>query len=202
MSLEGKDLAAVIGGRVREGRVSLGWTLDALAERSGVSRRMVVKVEQGETNPSVTTLLLLSSALGIGLPALVADDPVPSGTGPRLVPAGAGAVLWSSPGGGAGVLLAGTSGPDVLELWSWTLAPGDVHDSSPHGPGTQEVLHVTAGTVELDVEDETFSLAPGDTVSFPGDRRHAYRAASPEPATFALTVFEPATGSTVERTTP
>lgn len=202
MSSDGKDLTAVIGRRVREGRTARGWTLDGLAGRSGVSRRMVVKVEQGETNPSVTTLLLLSSALGIGLPTLVAEDPVPSDSRARVVPAGSGAVLWSSPEGGEGVLLAGTSGPDVLELWSWTLAPGDAHHSTPHGPGTQEVLHVTAGTVDLDVDDETLSLTPGDTVSFPGDRPHAYRAASPEPTTFTLTVFKPGAGSTVERTIP
>ena len=67
------DLAALIGGRVRASRQANGWTLDQMAERSGVSRRMVVKVEKGDTNPSVTTLLLLSDALGIGLPTLVAE---------------------------------------------------------------------------------------------------------------------------------
>ncbi len=37
---------------------------------------MLVNVEQGSTNPSIATLLRLSDALGVGLPALVdtADD--------------------------------------------------------------------------------------------------------------------------------
>jgi DNA-binding XRE family transcriptional regulator len=42
-----------------------------IAGVAGVSRRMLVSVEQGAVNPSVGKLLRLSDALGIGLPALV-----------------------------------------------------------------------------------------------------------------------------------
>ena len=48
-----------------------GWTLDRLAEVAGVSRSMLVNIEQGAANPSVGILLRISDALGIGLPALV-----------------------------------------------------------------------------------------------------------------------------------
>src|SRR5262249_60524288 len=68
------SVARAIGGRVRHGRNSRGWTLDQLAERSGVSRRMLVSIEQGSANPSIATLLLISDALGIGLPALTMPD--------------------------------------------------------------------------------------------------------------------------------
>src|SRR6059036_3557026 len=64
-------LAATIGARVRKERQSRCWTLDQLAQAAGVSRRMVVNVEQGAANPSVGTLLRISDALGVGLPALV-----------------------------------------------------------------------------------------------------------------------------------
>ena len=65
------SLALAIGARVKQERQSRGWTLDQLAESAGVSRRMVVNVEQGAANPSVGTLLRISDALGVGLPALV-----------------------------------------------------------------------------------------------------------------------------------
>ena len=42
---------------------------------------MVVSVEQGAVNPSVGTLLRLSDALGIGLPALVAPPRAAAGEG-------------------------------------------------------------------------------------------------------------------------
>ena len=48
------------------------WTLDQLEEAAGVSRLMIVNVEQVEANSSVGTLLKISDALDIELPELVA----------------------------------------------------------------------------------------------------------------------------------
>jgi DNA-binding XRE family transcriptional regulator len=44
------ELASAIGHRVRLERQARRWTLDQLAEAAGVSRRMVVNVEQGSAN--------------------------------------------------------------------------------------------------------------------------------------------------------
>ena len=118
-----ETVARAIGGRVRHGRNSRGWTLDQLAERSGVSRRMLVSIEQGAANPSIATLLLISDALGIGLPALVELDDQP---GLRVNRAGTAPVLWRGKLGGRAVLVAGTEPPDVTELWDWTLGPARV----------------------------------------------------------------------------
>jgi len=107
------SVARAIGGRVRHGRNGRGWTLDQLAERSGVSRRMLVSIEQGAANPSIATLLLISDALGIGLPALVELDDRP---GLRVTRAGTAPVLWRGKLGGRAVLVAGTEPPDVTEL--------------------------------------------------------------------------------------
>src|SRR4051795_12654495 len=102
-----------IGRRGREHRTARGWTLDELADRSGVSRRMVINIEHGEGNPSIATLLRISDALGIGLPVLV-DVGRPSTL--TVTPAGQAAVLWRGPSGGQGLLVAGTQPPDVVEL--------------------------------------------------------------------------------------
>src|SRR3954451_6695509 len=107
-------LASIIGGRVKHERQSRRWTLDHLAEAAGVSRRMLVNVEQGATNPSVGTVLRISDALGGGLPALV--EP-PAARSLQVTRDGDGAALWASDGGGRGVLVAGTQPPDVVELW-------------------------------------------------------------------------------------
>ena len=77
MDQDTADLALAIGARVRQERQARRWTLDQLAEVAGVSRRMVVNVEQGSANPSVGTLLRISDALGVGLPSLV-DRPQPT----------------------------------------------------------------------------------------------------------------------------
>ena len=59
---------------------------------------------------------------------------------------GDGAALWTSASGGRGVLVAGIEPPDVVELWDWTMAPGDQHVSEAHSPGTMELLQVQEGT--------------------------------------------------------
>ena len=185
-------IARAIGGRVRQGRGSRGWTLDQLAGRSGVSRRMLVSIEQGSANPSIATLLLVSDALGIGLPALVDMDRSP---GLRVTRAGTAPVLWRGKLGGQAVLVAGTEPPDVTELWDWTLGPGESHSSPAHAAGTRELLLVLDGQLELRAGEHAEVLAAGDSASFAGDLPHGYANASTAlAARFALTVFEPGVG--------
>ncbi len=182
-------LATAIGLRVKQQRQSRRWTLDQLAEAAGVSRRMVVNVEQGAANPSVGTLLRLAEALGVGLPVLV--EP------PRRAPLtitrhGEGPVLWRGDAGGTAVLVAATNQPDVVELWDWTLGPGDAHHGDPHTPGTRELIHVHEGTVDLTVAGERVTLTADDAASFVGDVAHDYANPGTVSARFSLTVVEPA----------
>jgi transcriptional regulator with XRE-family HTH domain len=191
MDKETADLAVVIGARVRQERQSRGWTLDQLAEAAGVSRRMVVNVEQGAVNPSVGTLLRISGALGVGLPALV-ERPGPKPV--KVTRRGEGAVLWSGESGGRGVLVTGAGPPNVVELWDWTLGPGEQHASEAHTPGTRELVQVQQGTVTIEVAGEPVTLEVGDAVTFPGDVAHGYANRGPQPARFSLFVFEPGVG--------
>ncbi|MBY4108294.1 helix-turn-helix transcriptional regulator [Rhodococcus fascians] len=184
-------LASAIGNRVRRERQSRRWTLDQLADSAGVSRRMLVNVEQGTANPSIGILLKLSDALGVGLPALV-EPPVRASI--QITKNGDGAVLWQSPTGGRAVLVAGTTPPNVVELWDWTLGAGDHYRSTPHTPGTTELIHLHHGAITVEVADDSVHLSPGDAVTFRGDLPHAYINTSPTPANFSLTVFEPGVG--------
>lgn len=186
-------LAVAIGVRVRRGRRSRGWTLDQLAEAAGVSRRSAINVEQGVANPSVGTLLRISDALGVGLPALVEPPQVAP---VKVIRCGEGAVLWSSEAGGFGRLVAGSGPPDVLELWEWVLGPGDQHTSEAHTPRTIELVQVQEGTVIVHVAKQSVTLLVGDAVSFPGDVGHAYANPGTGTARFTLAVFEPGVGTT------
>ena len=192
MSTSQLSLVSLVGERVRARRRNRGWTLDDLAERSGVSRRMLVNVEQGNVNASIATLLRLSEALGMGLPELVA--PGRDGTVVEVVRAGERQPLWTGEHGGRAVLLAGITTPEVVELWDWTFGPGDAHASEPHIRGARELLSVIEGDVVVSVGGEEAILHVGDSMSFPGDTVHGYRNESTTPARFTLTVFEP--GST------
>lgn len=82
---------------------------------------MVVNVEQGAVNASVGTLLRISDALGVGLPALVGSlRPGPV----KVTRAGEGAALWSSGSGGRGAWWQGLSRRMWLNFGTGPGAPG------------------------------------------------------------------------------
>jgi quercetin dioxygenase-like cupin family protein len=154
---------------------------------------MVINIEHGEGNPSIATLLRISDALGVGLPVLVDVERPHELT---VTPAGQASVLWRGPSGGQALLVAGTEPPDVVELWDWTLRPGEEHSSEAHSAGTRELLLVLEGRVDLRVGDRTDRLEAGDSAAFAGDVAHGYAtpADAETAARFALTVFQPDVG--------
>ena len=180
-------IAAQIAARVRAGRAERRWTLDELAARSGVSRRLIVQIEQADANPSLATLLKLAAALGVPLTELLVGQPQDR---PVAVVSGQDAMtLWSTPAGGAARLLV-SHGP--LELWTWTLQPGDRRTSQPHRPGALELLSVQTGTVRLEVGDAHVDVPAGDSAWFDATHPHAYGNPGAAPASFTLVVLEPA----------
>jgi transcriptional regulator with XRE-family HTH domain len=65
-------LATSIAETVHAARAARGLTVTGLAERSGVSRAMIAKIERGGAQPTAVLLGRLSAALGMTLSELVA----------------------------------------------------------------------------------------------------------------------------------
>ncbi|WP_432010206.1 helix-turn-helix transcriptional regulator [Streptomyces cucumeris] len=63
----------VVGDRIRAARLHRSLTQERLAERAGLDRQAVNRVEQGHQSPRLDTLLLLADALGVPLSHLVRD---------------------------------------------------------------------------------------------------------------------------------
>jgi transcriptional regulator with XRE-family HTH domain len=177
-------VAGPIAHAVRRLRSARSWTLNELAARSGISRRLIVQIEQAQANPSIGTLLRLADAFEVALSELLPESTATAG----VRPAGEELPLWSGPRGGTGRLLI-NRGP--LELWSWTLRPGESHESEAHRAGCVELLTVTTGTLQLDVGGESFTLSSGDSAWFEATDAHAYRNPTRSTIDFTLAVFEP-----------
>jgi transcriptional regulator with XRE-family HTH domain len=182
---EHERVAVSIAHAVRRLRSERSWTLDELAARSGISRRLIVQIEQGQANPSIGTLLRLADAFEVALAELLPEHTTATA---GMRPAGEELRLWSGPRGGAGRLLV-NRGP--LELWSWSLGPGESHESEAHHAGSVELLTVTTGTLQLDVRGESFTLTSGDSAWFEATDAHAYRNPTRATARFILVFFEP-----------
>ena len=65
------DLTTSLAEAVQAARTAQGLSASALAERSGVSRAMIAKIERAEAQPTAALLGRLSAALGMTLSELV-----------------------------------------------------------------------------------------------------------------------------------
>jgi transcriptional regulator with XRE-family HTH domain len=66
------DPTPALAARLRLERDARGWSLGELAQRSGVSKAMISKIERAEASPTAALLGRLSGALGLTLSALLA----------------------------------------------------------------------------------------------------------------------------------
>ncbi|ARD60767.1 LacI family transcriptional regulator [Kosakonia radicincitans DSM 16656] len=82
-----------ISARIRVERESRGWSLSELAERAGVSRAMIHKIERGESSPTAALLARLSGAFGISMSTLIARAEMQEGKLLRY----ADQPVWSDP---------------------------------------------------------------------------------------------------------
>ncbi|MFC9843054.1 helix-turn-helix domain-containing protein [Streptomyces sp. NPDC060223] len=173
---------------VKRWRTERGFTLDALAARAGVSRGMLIQIEQARTNPSLGTVVKIGDALGISITTLLDYEQGPK---VRIVPAEQAVRLWHTDAGSYNRLLAGTEAPGPLEMWDWRLMPGEGSPSDPHPTGTVELLHVTAGELTLTVDGIEHRVPAGASASFEANTPHTYGNDSDAPVEMIMTVSVP-----------
>lgn len=175
---------------LRDWRTRRGWSQAELATRAGLSKGMLVQVEQAQTNPSIATLCKLANALGVALPRLVEvdDEPVVRKVGPDDV-----VWLWRGKAkASAAGLVAGIESPMPVELWTWTIGPRDAYDAIAHPAGTREFVAVLEGRAALTVDGVQVEVGAGECVVFRADRPHRYASAGPRAVRFLMVVIEPA----------
>ena len=60
-----RRIEAALAHNLREWRGRRGWSQAELAARAGLSKGMLVQIEQSQTNPSIATLSKVADALGV-----------------------------------------------------------------------------------------------------------------------------------------
>lgn len=182
------EVANAIARNTRTLRGDRSWSLDQLATRSGVSKGMLVQIEQARTNPSIGTLCRIADAFGVTLAQMVE---LTDGANVRVVEPDQVVRLWRAGDDSWGDLLVGTDRNEHVELWRWQLAGGAAHDSEGHLPGTRELIAVMAGVLTLEVDDTSHDVSPGGAVLFEADRRHRYVNSRKRAVEMVLVVVQP-----------
>lgn len=165
-------LSAVIAERLREFRLTNGWTVGKLAAESGLSKGMLSKIENMQASPSLATLARLSEALSVPVTAFFRglseeQDVV-------YVKAGSGLeVHHKSSGPGHRYQLLGTlrAPHDTLEPILVTLTErAEVFPLYQHA-GT-ELIFMISGKMEYCYGSARYLLEPGDAIQFVGEAMH------------------------------
>ncbi|MFI1355919.1 helix-turn-helix domain-containing protein [Streptomyces sp. NPDC020898] len=201
-----------VGARIRQARLERGVSLRGLAREIGVSASLVSQIETGKSQPSVSTLYAITTALGISVESLFEGAPDAVQTPSTVVGATvlhALAAFAADPGRRIGPLV-GAGERETIELDSGVVwerlghVPGTDVDfllvtyrpggSSSSGGGLMrhagtEYGYLTSGELVLTLGFDEHTLRPGDAVCFESTTPHRYRNDSAEPAVGVWFVF-------------
>jgi transcriptional regulator with XRE-family HTH domain len=177
------DIALSIGRNLRRLRVRQGYSLERLANVSGVSRAMLGQIELGKSVPTISLLWKVAKALGVPFSALNVDGTTLAN---RVLRAGEAKILTSRDGTFTSRALFPHDTERKVEFYELELAPYAVENADAHAPGTIENLIVAAGEVEIRVGGETHRLGVKDAIFFQADVPHVYQNVGAEKAVIYL----------------
>jgi len=161
------DVLAHASSNLRRLRQAAGLSQEALAKASGVSRRMIVNLEGGDTNISLSSLDRLAWALGVDFVAMVAD---PGASAQRIE-----ALTWrGADARSIATLLGSVPASSSAQLWSWSLGPGDTYVAEPDPAGWHEMIFVSEGRLRIDKADGALTVSAGDFAIYSSAQPFSY----------------------------
>ncbi len=179
------ELEIAIGERLKALRAAAGLTLDQLADRSGVSRAMISRIERAEASPTAALLARLCEGLGLTLSTFFAPEEPSSSPLSRR----ADQRLWRDPTTGylrRSVSPPGMQSPvDIVEI---EFPAGARVSFPPREESRVMTQHVWLfeGVLDMVLPEETHRLQPGDCLFMDiGDAFDFYNP-SDKPARYAV----------------
>ncbi|WNG50171.1 helix-turn-helix domain-containing protein [Archangium minus] len=162
-----------LGARIRELRQEQGLTLEALAERSGVSRAMISKVERGTNNPTLVVAVRIAQGLGVGLSELM-SRPRPK-QARVLLPPEQQPTFRDAESGAVRQLLVPPFETRDVEFVRFTLpARASTGELPGKGVAVGKYLAVEKGTLRIDFPDGSVTVESQDAFYFEADVPHAF----------------------------
>lgn len=181
------DLNQRIADRVRQLRTARDLSLEALADRSGVSRSMISLIERSETSATAVVLEKLAAALGITLAALF--EPPPASAGPLVRKAEQ--AVWRDPASGylrRNVSPSSTVTPIQIVEVAFPAGANVAYDTGSRQPAAHQQVWVLDGRIEVTVGDERYALEEGDCLAFVLDRPTAFHNRTRKTARYAVVI--------------
>ncbi len=160
------------GARIKELRRRRGLTLEDLAERAGVSRAMISKVERGEKNPTLVVTAKVAEGLGVTISELLR---VEERREIVVIPRERRMTVRDPETGFERQLLSPTFGGRGVEFVRNVVPRGSTSGKfPPHRRGVEEHVVVEKGRLRAVVGGEEHLLEAGDALYFEADVSHHF----------------------------
>jgi transcriptional regulator with XRE-family HTH domain len=177
-----------LGSRLKHLRAARGWSLEALATASGVSRSMLSQIEREQANPTLAVTLRIARAFGLSLGELL--EAPGAGSAITVIRADDHAFHYRSDKDCRIRTLSPLNLEKDVEFYEVRLQPGGALRSSPHFEGTREFLTVQKGRVRIESATDAEELSPGASASYRADVAHAIiNAGKGEAVVFLIVIY-------------
>lgn len=186
MKDEASDINRRIAARVRALRDASGLSLEALAQRSGVSRSMISLIERGESSATAVVLEKLATSLGVALAGLF-EDPQPQPTSPLARRAEQ--PQWRDPASGylrRNLTPTGLGAPLQLVEVEFPAGAKVAYESGPRDAPVHQQVWVLEGCIELGIGAQSWRLEAGDCVAMQLDGPTRFRNPTRKPARYLV----------------
>lgn len=157
------DFDKALAARIHAERMSRGWSIAELADRSDVSKAMISRIERAEASPTATLLVKLATALNLTLAGLLLRLDQATGRVSRR----AGQATWTDPETGylrRQVLALPDHPTELAEI----CLPGGRSIRFPASAYAflRQSVWVLDGRLEITEGDQTHTLDAGDCLAF------------------------------------
>ena len=183
--LAAPDINQRIAARVRDLRRRHGLSLEALAQRSGVSRSMISLIERGESSATAVVLEKLAASLGVALARLFEDPQAdPSPLAPRATQP-----QWRDPASGylrRNLSPAGWPSPLQLVEVEFPAGAKVAYETGARDVPVHQQVWVLEGSIEMNVGAQRHRLGAGDCIAMQLDRPIGFRNPGRRPARYLV----------------
>ena len=181
------DISDRIARRVRELRGALDLSLDALAERSGVSRSNISLIERGQSSPTAVVLDKLATGLGVTVASLFEDSAARAAAASPLARV-AEQPLWTDPASGYVRRNVSPAVRSPLQLVDVLFPAGQrvAYDTAARDAEIHQQVWMIDGVMEMTVGDASWRLETGDCLAMRLDRPIVYRNPGRRPARYLV----------------
>ncbi|MGO1543299.1 MAG: helix-turn-helix domain-containing protein [Gulosibacter sp.] len=156
---------------VRRLRESRGLSLSQLSEQSGIAKATLFKIERGDSNPTLDTVVTIAATFDVAVESLIA---VPPSLEVEVIRDGDGQDISDDSSAGA-ILRRQVIGAGTLEIHVQEFHKDTNGTSAPHGAGSREHVYVFDGKIEVGPISHEVILGVGDYATYPADHVHRWR---------------------------